>query len=85
MGPVAAARAGVGRTFQVVRSFDSMTVLENVMVGAFFARRAGRGPPWRVAEEVLAFCGLAGAGIDAGASADATGEAAAWRSHGRWR
>src|SRR5690348_16336882 len=29
---------GIGRTFQVVRSFDSMTVLENVMVGAY-ARR----------------------------------------------
>ncbi len=39
-GPVAAARAGVARTFQVVRSFDSMTVRENVMVGAF--SRLGR-------------------------------------------
>ena len=27
--------AGIGRTFQVVRSFESMTVLENVMVGGF--------------------------------------------------
>ncbi len=39
-GPLACARAGVARTFQVVRSFDSMTVRENVMVGAF--SRTGR-------------------------------------------
>jgi branched-chain amino acid transport system ATP-binding protein len=34
-GPLACAHAGIARTFQVVRSFDSMTVRENVMVGAF--------------------------------------------------
>ena len=39
-GPVACSRAGIARTFQVVRSFDSMTVRENVMVGAF--SRVGR-------------------------------------------
>src|SRR5690242_11691095 len=37
--PNECALLGIARTFQVVRSFDSMTVLENVMVGAF-ARRA---------------------------------------------
>ena len=30
-----AARAGIGRTYQIVRVFRSMTVLENVMVGAY--------------------------------------------------
>ena len=55
-GPVACARAGIARTFQVVRSFDSMTVLENVMVGAF-AKAPGQRAAMRVAAEVLAFCG----------------------------
>ena len=63
LGPVACARAGVARTFQVVRSFDSMTVLENVMVGAF-ARPGGTAAAMRTAEQVLDFAGLA-AKIDA--------------------
>jgi ABC-type branched-subunit amino acid transport system ATPase component/ABC-type branched-subunit amino acid transport system permease subunit len=33
--PSAICRRGVGRTFQVVRTFPQMTVLENVIVGAF--------------------------------------------------
>src|ERR1700759_5750189 len=33
--PEQCSRHGIARTFQVVRSFDSMTVLENVMVGSF--------------------------------------------------
>ncbi len=57
LGPVACARAGVARTFQVVRSFDSMTVLENVMVGAF-AKHGGARAAMRAAEEVMAFAGL---------------------------
>jgi len=62
-GPVACARAGVARTFQVVRSFDSMTVLENTMVGAF-ARRGSQRAAMLKAEQVLEFCGLS-ARIDA--------------------
>jgi branched-chain amino acid transport system ATP-binding protein len=67
LGPVACTRLGIGRTFQVVRSFDSMTVLENVMVGAFL--RAGR-PRAAMARalEVIAFCGL-GIRVDAPAHA----------------
>jgi branched-chain amino acid transport system ATP-binding protein len=57
LGPVACARAGVARTFQVVRSFDSMTVLENVMVGAF-ARHGHARAAMRAAEQVLDFAGL---------------------------
>ncbi len=33
--PEAHARAGIGRTFQVPTTFEDMTVLDNVMVGAF--------------------------------------------------
>ena len=59
MGPVFCARAGVARTFQVVRSFDSMTVLENVMVGAF-ARSGRTRAAMADAERVLDFAGLSG-------------------------
>ena len=37
--PEQCACAGVGRTFQVARTFTSMTALENVMVGAFLKDR----------------------------------------------
>ena len=58
LGPVACGKAGIARTFQVVRSFDSMTVLENVMVGAFsrvLRTREARAE----ANRVLDFTGLA--------------------------
>ncbi|GGC77100.1 ABC transporter ATP-binding protein [Undibacterium terreum] len=37
--PEQCAHAGIGRTFQVARTFTSMTALENVMVGAFLINR----------------------------------------------
>jgi branched-chain amino acid transport system permease protein len=41
--PSALCRRGLGRTFQVVRTFPRLSVLENVMVGAFVhARAVGR-------------------------------------------
>jgi len=54
------ARLGVGRTFQVVRPFASMTVRENVAVGALYG--ASRLPPSRAfhaADEVLELVGMA--------------------------
>lgn len=39
MSPEQCARAGIGRTFQIARTFTSMTALENVMVGAFMLDR----------------------------------------------
>ncbi|HEY7244399.1 MAG TPA: ABC transporter ATP-binding protein [Xanthobacteraceae bacterium] len=47
------ARAGVGRTFQVPITFEDMSVLENVMVGAFLRhprRRDARERAWRIIE-----------------------------------
>ncbi len=58
LGPVVCAEAGIARTFQVVRSFESMTVLENVMVGAF-ARRPSSRTAMAKAVDVIGFCGLA--------------------------
>jgi branched-chain amino acid transport system ATP-binding protein len=40
LSPEQCARAGIGRTFQVARTFTSMTALENVMVGAFLHDRS---------------------------------------------
>ncbi len=55
---MACALAGIARTFQVVRSFDSMTVLENVMVGAF-SRHGRTRAAMPAAMAVLELCGLA--------------------------
>jgi branched-chain amino acid transport system ATP-binding protein len=56
--PEVCALRGIARTFQVVRSFDSMTVLENVMVGAF-ARHGRARAAMTHALDVLEFTGLA--------------------------
>ena len=46
------ARLGIGRTFQVPATFEDMTLLENVMVGAFL-RHPNRNDAMRKATEVL--------------------------------
>jgi branched-chain amino acid transport system ATP-binding protein len=55
------AHLGVGRTFQIVKPFASMTVRENAAVGALFG--TSRLPPARAfeaAEEVLELVGMSG-------------------------
>jgi branched-chain amino acid transport system ATP-binding protein len=59
-------RRGIARTFQVVKSFDSMSVLDNVVVGAL-VRYPHAGQARAKAAEVLDFAGLAArAGSPAG-------------------
>jgi branched-chain amino acid transport system ATP-binding protein len=48
---------GIGRTFQVVKSFETMSVVDNVIVGSL-VRNAGMRDARRKAHEVLEFCGL---------------------------
>jgi len=55
------ARLGIGRTFQIVKPFQSMTVRENVAVGALFGSDHARLGPARAfarADEVLSAVGL---------------------------
>src|SRR6202012_6017332 len=49
---------GIGRTFQVVKSFETMTVIDNVIVGALIRTTVMR-EARRKAHEVLEFAGLA--------------------------
>jgi branched-chain amino acid transport system ATP-binding protein len=56
--PDSHARAGIGRTFQVPATFEDMTVLENVVVGAYL-RHHHRADARKKALEVLEITGLA--------------------------
>jgi branched-chain amino acid transport system ATP-binding protein len=55
--PETHARLGIGRTFQVPATFEDMSVLDNVMIGAFM-RHPGRADARAVAREAIAFTGL---------------------------
>ena len=55
--PRRAVRAGVVRTHQIVRPFQNLTVLENVMVGAIYGKARPLGARDR-ALELLDFCAL---------------------------
>ena len=69
--PYKIGRMGIARTFQVVRPFANLSVLENVAVGAMYgaggARRSARSAMQR-AEEVLEFVQLASRRDDAAES-----------------
>jgi len=55
--PEAHARLGIGRTFQVPATFEDMSVLDNVMVGAYL-RHPHRGDARTRAREVVEITGL---------------------------
>jgi branched-chain amino acid transport system ATP-binding protein len=57
LAPEAMAARGVARTFQIVRIFRSMTVLENVMVGALLHHKAVPAAA-ALARQALRFTGL---------------------------
>jgi branched-chain amino acid transport system ATP-binding protein len=57
--PARICAAGLARTFQIVKPFGDMTVLENAMIGAFLRHRAPAQAE-EVAQAVLARVGLAG-------------------------
>jgi branched-chain amino acid transport system ATP-binding protein len=59
-------KLGIARTFQIVQVITDMTVLENVMTGAFL-RNARRSVAREKAEEILRFAGLHEK-LDAGAT-----------------
>jgi ABC-type branched-subunit amino acid transport system ATPase component len=59
MKPHRARHAGVAIVLQTPRPFETMTVIENVTLGALFGgRRVAEAPARRRAEEMLAFVGL---------------------------
>lgn len=59
LGAERIARAGIGRTFQVMRSFETLSVLENVLVGSFRRHRRLR-PALAASRAVLERTGLLG-------------------------
>lgn len=50
---------GIGRTFQLSKPFGEMSVIDNILVGAF-ARAADRTKAVQKAEEILDFIGMSG-------------------------
>ncbi len=61
MRPHRIARLGIGRTFQIVKPFQALTVRENVAVGALFGSEQARRAPKEAfarADEVLELVGL---------------------------
>jgi branched-chain amino acid transport system ATP-binding protein len=62
MAPYRIARLGIGRTFQIVRPFPSMTVRENTAMGALFGRPHARLQPGAALNEADAVLGLVGLG-----------------------
>ncbi len=62
MTPFRIARLGIGRTFQIVRPFPSMTVRDNTAMGALFGQPTGRLQPAAAQKEADSVLDLVGLG-----------------------
>jgi branched-chain amino acid transport system ATP-binding protein len=51
-------RLGIGRTFQLVRPLQGLSLLENIMVGSLFGKGLGQKEARKHAQELCAFLGL---------------------------
>jgi len=60
LAPAARTRLGIGRTYQIPRPFEHMTVFENVLTGAVHGARLGHAQARESALRVLALTGLLG-------------------------
>ncbi len=67
------ARLGIGRTFQIMRPFPGLSVLDNVAVGALFGRADGRPGLAQAREQARACLDFVGLGRAAGQRADELG------------
>ncbi len=67
------AHLGIGRTFQVMKPFPGLTVLENVTVGALFGTGGGERHKGRAKERAREWLEFAGLGSRANQRADALG------------
>jgi len=67
------AHLGIGRTFQIMRPFPGMSVLDNVTVGALFGRDGGTRRLAQAREQARAWLEFVGLGRHADARADALG------------
>jgi len=67
------ARAGIGRTFQVMRPFPGLSVLDNVAVGALFGHAGGQRRLDQAREKARACLDFVGLGKQAGQRAEDLG------------
>jgi branched-chain amino acid transport system ATP-binding protein len=67
------ARLGIGRTFQIMRPFPGLSVLDNVAVGALFGRGAGESELPKAREKALAELEFVGLGKFAAQRAEELG------------